>query len=117
MSATGRLRKLLDERGVEWEPSAFDPKHETFYSVENGVGIIVTEFPEIGRVSLACDMRITPEQAIAATLGAGTCRNIDGDYDSYFECSECGCHVVCNFYGSGYDEPRFCPFCGRKVEQ
>lgn len=68
-SATDELRRLLDERGVEWMPSVFDPQHETFYSVENGVGFIVTEFPEIQRMSLACDMRITPEQAVEATLG------------------------------------------------
>lgn len=73
--ATDELLRLLDERGVEWMPSVFDPQHETFYDV-NGVGFIVTEFPEIGRMSLACDMRITPEQAIAATLGAGTCREV-----------------------------------------
>ena len=69
-SATERLRALLTERGVEWMPSAFDPPHETFYET-NGVGFIVTEFPEIRRMSLACDMRITPEQAVAATLGPG----------------------------------------------
>ena len=69
MNPTDELRRMLDERGVEWMPSVFDPQHETFYSVENGVGFIVTEFSEIGRMSLACDMRITPEQAIAATLG------------------------------------------------
>ena len=69
MTATDELRRLLDERGVEWTPSVFDRQHETFYSTENGVGFIVTEFPEIGRMSLACDMRITPEQAVEATLG------------------------------------------------
>ena len=69
MNATEKLRRMLDERGVEWVPSVFDRQHETFYCTENGVGFIVTEFPEIGRMSLACDMRITPEQAIEATLG------------------------------------------------
>lgn len=69
MTATEKLRAMLDERGVEWTPSVFDRQHETFYSTENGVGFIVTEFPEIGRMSIACDRRITPEQAIEATLG------------------------------------------------
>ena len=69
MTATDELRRMLDERGVEWMPSVFDRQHETFYSTENGVGFIVTEFPEIGRMSLACDMRITPEQAIADRCG------------------------------------------------
>ena len=46
-----------------------------------------------------------------------TCRNIDDDYDSFFECSLCGCHVLIYFYGSGCGEPEFCPGCGRKVER
>lgn len=84
MTATEELRRLLDERGVEWMPSAFDPPHETFYKV-NGVGFIVTEFPEIERVSLACDMRITPEQAVEATLGpedAFTREDVEGAFVS-----------------------------------
>ena len=110
-SATERLRAMLTERGVEWMPSAFDPPHETFYET-NGVGFIVTEFPEIRRMSLACDMRITPEQAVAATLGPGTCRDV-GRYA--FVCSECGWasdephHVLGGFW------PKYCPECGRAV--
>lgn len=108
MTATEELRRMLDERGVEWMPSAFDPQHETFYSVENGVGFIVTEFPEIGRMSLACDMRITPSQAVEATLGRGKCRDIG--YGMRFECSECHQTV-------GGETPNFCPKCGREVER
>ena len=112
MTATEELRRMLDERGVEWMPSVFDRQHETFYSTENGVGFIVTEFPEIGRMSLACDMRITPEQAIEATLGRGTCTDV-GRY--CFKCSECGWtsdephHVFGGFW------PDYCPNCGREV--
>ena len=118
MTATDELRRLLDERGVEWEPSVFDPQHETFYSVENGVGFIVTEFPEIKRMSLACDMRITPEQAIDATLGRGTCHAVfevdamsEDDRVGEFVCSECG-----ETFGVGRDQlPHYCPACGKKV--
>lgn len=113
MTATEELRRMLDERGVEWQPSAWDVQHETFYIVENGVGFIVTEFPEIGRMSLACDMRITPEQAIDATLGRGTCHNESEYPQMFFYCSECGCaHKRNRAY---VDMPRFCPNCGRKV--
>ena len=126
MTATDILRRLLDKRGVEWMPSVFDPQHETFYSVENGVGFIVTEFPEIGRMSLACDMRITPEQAVEATLGRGTCHDLGGigaNGEQVFNCSEC--HCVLSLYdrdGSNnlctsfiFDYPRYCPECGKRV--
>lgn len=119
MSATERLRALLDERGVEWMPSVFDPQHETFYSVENGVGFIVTEFPEIQRMSLACDMRITPEQAIDATLGPGTCMAVsmrERDKRPYLHdelvCSKCGCQLAHEF---GHVWQHYCPNCGREV--
>lgn len=130
MSATEELRRLLDERGVEWMPSVFDPQHETFYSVENGVGFIVTEFPEIGRMSLACDMRITPEQAIDATLGRGTCHNISKVMDKHgqarFACSECGAWIdsrmLWNPECRNGESPwvkdcklNFCPNCGRRI--
>ena len=119
MTATKHLRELLDERGVEWEPSVFDPQHETFYSTENGVGFIVTEFPEIGRMSLACDMRITPEQAIEATLGRGECMAVsmrERDKRPYLHdelvCSKCGCQLAHEF---GHVWQHFCPNCGAKV--
>ena len=116
MTATDELRRRLDERGVEWTPSVFDPQHETFYSTENGVGFIVTEFPEIQRMSLACDMRITPEQAIAATLGQGTCHDV-GRY--CFTCSECGHTTSEPHHMFNRNDPNvmpnFCPNCGRKV--
>lgn len=53
----------------------------------------------------------TPDQAIAATLGPGTCHDTwDTDLTGRlrFQCSECGAvslEIV----------PRFCPNCGRKV--
>ena len=122
MTATDELRRMLDERGVEWMPSVFDRQHETFYSTENGVGFIVTEFPEIGRMSLACDMRITPEQAIEATLGRGTCHPVandnltesEGTGDAWADCSECG-YLLCVLTDPSSQMPNYCPNCGRKV--
>lgn len=65
-------------------------------------------------------------QAIAATLGAGTCHDLGGtgaNDEQVFNCSECGC--VLSLYDSDgtntlcthfiYDYPRYCPECGRKV--
>lgn len=69
----------------------------------------------------------TPAQAIAATVGVGTCHNVGDERD--FCCSECGARM---FIKSDYtytiytmvasDErtiikrPKFCPNCGRRVE-
>ena len=120
MTATDELRRLLDERGVKWMPSAFDPPHETFYKV-NGVGFIVTEFPEIQRMSLSCDMRITPEQAIEATLGTGTCRidvfdnlmESEGAGDVWLECSRC--HWKMDYAEAPSMPLNYCPNCGARV--
>ncbi|MBR2683289.1 MAG: hypothetical protein IKE22_08500 [Atopobiaceae bacterium] len=122
-SSTKILRRLLDERGAEWMPSVFDPQHETFYSVDNGVGFIVTEFPEIQRMSLACDMRITPEQAVEATLGLGTCEvegyddgmdeGMDGEWFAYAPPTW---YLSCGHEAYGSERPHYCPVCGRKVE-
>lgn len=49
-------------------------------------------------------------------LDAGTCRNVDAD-QGWFECSECKCICSVDWYGSGFGTPKFCPSCGKKVEQ
>ena len=67
MTATDELRCLLDERGVKWIPVAWNPKRETFYHAANGVGFCADEYTD--GVKIYTDATITPEQAIAATLG------------------------------------------------
>lgn len=124
MTPTERLRELLDERGVEWKaPASYDgsTKYDT----------IVGDywFHEYdGRITVH---GLTPEQAIAATLGRGTCHpvptcNADetdtlecvrDDMGGYckkltvhvMECTECG-HTYEHVNG----DYEFCPRCGRK---
>lgn len=59
---------------------------------------------------------ITEAEAIDAwnTRAERTCRNVDEEYP-YFECSECGCHAVVGYRGSGAGLPNYCPNCGAKV--
>lgn len=121
MSATDELRRMLDERGVEYETRDGDTVKNTYWSC-NGLRWGYTEdvdysgridpmlFPMVGG-----QLTFTPEQAIAATLGAGTCRNVDAD-QGWFGCSECGCICSVDWYGSGFGTPNYCPNCGRKVE-
>ena len=67
MTATERVRELLDERGVKWMPVAWNPKRETFYHAANGVGFCADEYTD--GVKIYTDATITPEQAVAATMG------------------------------------------------
>ena len=70
MTATDELRRLLDERGVEWtEPNNEARSHTTYWTA----GVLrcgAVEFND-GMVSIASSSDdITPAQAIEATLGS-----------------------------------------------
>ena len=138
MTATERLRRMLDERGVEWETdrSGFrvmwgkplDEFHDTmqFKAVNNAL-------PNGGLNVHICGF--TPEQAIAATLGRGTCHNIavpDEYSDRPFTCSECGArgpmgngtyHMASSWamedgtlaFADSWPVWKYCPNCGRRV--
>ena len=113
-SATERLRALLDERGVEWRPIAWNPKKETFYHTSDGVGFCADEY--VDGVKIYTDAIIAPEQAVAATLGPGTC-HIDlvgyNQREDKFQCRSCDWSIWLK-HGTW---PRFnyCPNCGKKV--
>ena len=121
-SATDRLRELLDERGVEH----YDGTERTLWGYEQtgeDTGIYRFAASEISGGFLQFDMfRITPEQAIAATLGAGTCKAIisdnltesEGTGDAWADCSECG-HLLYVLTDPNSEPPNFCPNCGRRV--
>ena len=107
MSATDELRRLLDERGVEWRVGDYP----TTCTVWESDGIVWHGLWRDGCIELIA-WQVTPEQAIDATLGRGTCRDV-GRYA--FVCSECGWasdeprHVLGGFW------PSYCPKCGKRV--
>ena len=107
MSATYELRRLLDERGVEWRVGDYP----TTCTVWESDGIVWHGLWRDGCIELIA-WQVTPEQAIDATLGRGTCEDV-GRYA--FVCSECGWasdephHVLGGFW------PKYCPECGRRV--
>lgn len=117
MSATDELRRLLDERGARWTAcSKATIDNQTFC-----YGHTLTEFQ--GGLMVT---DLTPEQAIEATLGSGTCRNLITRVKGQMpmlHCEECGCTTTLNVPsgGAGYAGetemrwPRFCSNCGRKV--
>lgn len=121
-SATNELRHLLDERGVEH----YDGTERTLWGYEQtgeDTGIYRFAASEISGGFLQFDMfRITPEQAIAATLGRGTCHPIisdnlaesEGTGDAWADCSECG-HLLFVLTDPTSEPPNYCPNCGRRI--
>ena len=63
MTATDELRRLLDERGVEWDYGITGADTTRF--VSGGVDLTFTPM----RDWVICSTLLTPSQAIAATLG------------------------------------------------
>ena len=118
MTATDELRRMLDERGVEH----FDGYADTAWDVD-GIRYLANDHLRLeGRMVLR--RTCTPEQAIEATLGRGTCHIVktwsDSDYvDGWrYRCSECMCFIPVNERdpetGDVISAANFCPNCGRR---
>ena len=108
-SATDELRRLLDERGVEWWAGEDECDRKThwessgltweYYNDENGDAWL-------GFLG-ACESDVSPAQAIDATLGRGTCHR-KWRKDGYAFCSECGYNITGPW-------AHYCPACGKRV--
>ena len=104
-SATERLRALLDERGVEHVDAEDGHTQHTWWSDGDH------EIAASNSGKRLAVYNLTPEQAVAATLGPGTCEDMSGGDPCVFVCSRCD---------AMFDHPedervRYCPNCGRKV--
>lgn len=120
MTATERLRQLLDERGEHYETSG----NKTWWGrpVDSRTGepinVYHNQAQPMGEDRLFVEMQLaTPEQAVEATLGRGTCYSDNNPpllYDDpfrVFRCSEC--HHKVNL--AQCEKPKFCPNCGKEV--
>lgn len=113
-SATERLRALLDERGVEWDKGAFPNEAHTYWQ-----DAVAKPWNEQCLFVMAV---LTPEQAVAATLGPGTCKPVisdnlnesEGTGDAWADCSECG-HLLFVLTDPNSQPPNYCPGCGKRV--
>lgn len=115
MTPTEELRRMLDERGVEWWEDSFDSKHRTLFDGANGTRYCVHQLGNALFIRSVLPIT-TPAQAIAATVGAGTCKN-DWEPSDKFRCSECGMQILGLSTGMTTPVPiRFCPWCGRRIE-
>lgn len=111
MTATDELRRLLDERGVEYEGN----KDVTRFFGHDGFEVVMQEDID-GKLDCLTPLYLTPAQAVEATLGLGTCslvREYFGQSGNWYRlvCSECH-HII---YDGWQEKPRYCPFCGRRV--
>ena len=120
MTATEELRRLLDERGVEWMDDSYAQLWCTVWHGQDGKQWRMTE-NQSGMLTELKAWKATPAQAIAATLGRGMCRN-EGDQKDFL-CSECGArmftdtgetYTMIDNLGNIIESPNFCPYCGAR---
>ena len=135
MSPLDRLQELLDERGVKYERRSFDSHNHGSIEYVTWWGVGGLEFNAIRSISdpdmLYIDNTvISPEDAVNATVGRGTCHIERYDADPHgvfvgspivdddgnettiaaiygYRCSECG--------GKFDPDWSYCPNCGRRV--
>lgn len=113
MTATDELRRLLDERGVEWthprsalgyDETDWDRGEWEFCAIEGAGG----ELDLTAEYASWC----TPEQAIEATLGRRTTTR-HGKWKTKYGRSVPCCE--CCGYGIGDTRWHYCPSCGAEV--
>lgn len=130
LTATDELRRMLDERKIEhWdgdEYTLWGANREGWYDYNAHEGADGTLHVHMHN--------LTPEQAIAATLGvtgkvsakvneqaandtdAGTCQLKPWEMErdtGFYDCMECACGYVADV--ADWAEWHYCPDCGRKV--
>ena len=122
MTATDELRRLLDERGVEWGAEESKLDHVTTWNANGGQAMFYeskTTNPNLLQVNY---YHLTPEQAVEATLGRETCEILGYD-DGYaegldgemYQYADPRYFLSCEHEAYGSVVPNYCPVCGRKV--
>lgn len=103
MSATERLRSILDDRGIEY---GLLGAYCTYVTVDACQYAIKDNYDDTLSIDLAG--RYSPERAIDAMLGHGTTviTTVDDDGVGRSVCSECA-YTVGEWF-------RFCPWCGSR---
>lgn len=123
---TEHLRALLDARGVEWE--ALSDTQQGEYTItatrwhDSEGGLLTMCIDKSSGSTWDFFWLPTPEQAVEATVGRGTCK-MEGTFHGQTEVEEYFC-TACNEYTDvevpvfgSVKPPRYCPNCGRKVSE
>ncbi len=122
VSATDKLEKLLKERCARYKIIERKGKGTLAgalwrYPTSSGTGYYVAQAVRYGN-TLTCSLHLTPEQAVEATLGLGTCKAIPTGKGTAI-CSKCGVEymgsIMTNEPPDYVTALRRCPNCGRKV--
>lgn len=132
MTATDELRRLLYERGEYYKTSGNRTWWGRPIDMQTGKPINVFHYQAqpMGEDRLFVELQLaTPEQAIAATLGVGTCEADETDViKCWVKCEDKPStermeliHVMeCSVCGGTYEHVNgsyeFCPRCGRRIE-
>ena len=120
MSATDTIRAMLDERGVEYTQANATGGTLFIVVTSEEYYFILVRDNDAGIEMWSKDL--TPEKAIAATLGPRTCRKLPSSGETrcfvsrngcemefgYWKCSNCG--VEC------FEGAKYCMNCGAKAE-
>lgn len=128
MTATEELRRMLDERDILWCSSSEGKRTITWLPLENKKRLqAVWQFCDCGdgEVIVFTSFYNNVPGAIEAAVGRGMCKDTSSRFNAW-QCSECGATLLLMF--DDYDEPtysvdgkadvpRYCPNCGREVDQ
>ena len=107
------LHKALMARGIDyWLADGI-----TFWNRDDGCECLAYGYQVDGVPKLAIKVVgfTDPEQAIAATLGAGTCHLKPWEMErdtGFYDCMECDCGYVADV--ADWAEWSYCPKCGRR---
>ena len=113
-SSTKILRRLLDERGIEWwHDDDLSPDHTEWMTDEAAYTSLGMDGDTLAIQTIR---KMTPEQAVEATVGRGTCHietvSADArDWPDNQRCDACG-GTICMVLP---EAPRYCPNCGRRI--
>lgn len=119
---TDELRARLDELGVEYDTYDQVSMQNTYWNVGELRFRYCERKDSMTELTMFAECGITPEQAIAATVGAGTCHmevkdnlvETEGMGEVWLECDECHWQMPLE-----PTTPRFkyCPNCGMRIEE
>lgn len=121
MGATDRLRQLLNEREVNWTvpDESYNQDSVTYWQVGNIEWVAFAMGNDTLLINCNSVTNLTPEQAIATTLGRGTSKAVsmrERDGRPYLKdelvCAKCGCQLAHEF---GHVWQNFCPNCGAEL--
>lgn len=121
MTPTKELRKGLDELGVEWEEGESYGANAVTIFKSNGIPLRYVEYDDYCWLDYHENAPLIPAQAIAATVGAGTCHmevkdnmaEAEGMGYVWLECDQCNWQMP---LGPTTPKFSFCPHCGRRIE-